>query len=384
MITNIPFHKYAYIIIGTGFYGAVMAERIANDLGQKVLIIEKRNHIGGNCYSTKDEETGILYHVYGTHIFHTSDEQVWKYINKFTEFNGYRHQVLVTFKNKVYQMPINLETINSFYNISLKPFEVDDFLKQEIEKENISNPTNFEEKAISMIGRPLYEAFLKGYTKKQWQKNPTDLPISILTRLPFRKNYDESYFFSRWQGVPLNGYTAIFENLLKHENIDTISGINYFEIRNQIPKSCKIIYTGPIDQFFDYEFGKLEWKTLQFKKKILNYQDYQGTSVMNYTEESIPYTRIHEPRHLHPEHNYPSDKTLIIKEYSLPNNDDNSYYPINDKKNNYILKQYLQKATLLKDIIIGGRLGEYKYYDMGDVISQALKTYNSKIRTKFN
>jgi UDP-galactopyranose mutase len=366
-----------YLVVGSGFFGSVIAERIANQLNEKVLVIEKRNHIGGNCYSLDDPETGIHYHLYGTHIFHTSNDRVWKYINRFTEFNGYFHQVLTTHKGKVYQMPVNLETINSFYNVNLKPFEVNDFLKKEIEKENIKEPRNFEEKAISMMGRPLYEAFIKGYTMKQWQKHPKDMPESILKRLPFRANYNESYYYSRWQGIPLNGYGVIFEKMLDSPKIDVKLNIDFFKIRDLIPADTTIIYSGPIDQYFNYKYGKLEYRTLRFEKEVHPYEDYQGTSVMNYADPEVPFTRIHEPRHLHPERsNYPLDKTMIIKEFSLLDDGSNPYYPINDERNQNLILKYRDEAKELKNTIISGRLGEYKYYDMHDTINHALTMFD--------
>jgi len=364
-----------YLVVGTGFFGAVIAERIANDLGENVLIIDKRNHIGGNSYSEDDKETGILYHKYGTHIFHTPNRVVWDYINRFTEFNGYYHQVLTTYKDCVYQMPINLETINTFYNVNLRPFEVDDFLREEIAKEKITHPANFEEKAITLIGRPLYEAFIKGYTKKQWQKDPKDLPAFILQRLPFRKNYNESYYHSRYQGIPSKGYTEIFNKLLADEKIELQLGVDYFDIRSEIPKETQVIYSGPIDQYFDYVFGHLEWRTLEFVRRTYPYEDYQGTSVMNYAEESVPYTRTHEPRHLHIERDYTKEQTLVIEEYSKLDTAGNPYYPINDTKNQQLFARYNQKKSKLSKVMMGGRLGDYKYYDMHQAIAMALDAY---------
>ena len=374
------FTDFNYLIVGAGFFGSVLAERIASVNNEKVLIIDKRNHIGGNCYSLDDRNTGIHYHKYGTHIFHTDKKEIWDYITGFTEFNGYYHQVLTTYKNKVYQMPINLETINSFYNINLKPYEVDEFLKKEIAKENISAPGNFEEKAVSMVGRPLYEAFIKGYTKKQWARDPREMPESVLTRLPFRKNYNESYYYSRWQGIPLLGYTSIFEKLLDHKNIHLMLNTDFFELRKQIPEEIMVIYSGAIDQYFDYKFGRLEYRTLQFEMSVENCEDFQGTSVMNYAEETIPYTRIHEPRHLHPERNYPKNKTLIIKEYSMADNGQNPYYPLNDDKNQQLIKKYREEAGKLKNLIISGRLGDYKYYDMHHTIARALEIFDTKLK----
>ena len=367
-----------YLVVGSGFFGSVMAERIATQLKEKVLVIEKRNHIGGNCYSLDDAETGIHYHLYGTHIFHTPNQRVWEYINRFTEFNGYFHQVLTTHKGRVFQMPVNLETINTFYNVSLKPFEVEAFLKKEIEKENIKEPRNFEEKAISMMGRPLYEAFIRGYTLKQWQKDPKDMPESVLKRLPFRSNYNESYYFSRWQGIPLHGYGKIFEKMLDYDEIEVKLNLDFFKIRDIIPKETKIIYSGPIDQYFDYKYGKLEYRTLRFEREVQPYEDYQGTSVMNYADVEVPFTRIHEPRHLHPERtDYPTDKTLIIKEFSLLDDGSNPYYPINDERNQNLILKYREEARNLKNIVISGRLGEYKYYDMHDTINHALEMFDN-------
>jgi UDP-galactopyranose mutase len=366
-----------YLIVGSGFFGSVLAERIAGELKEKVLVIEKRDHIGGNCFSLDEPETGIHYHLYGTHIFHTPNERVWKYINKFTDFNSYYHQVLTVHKNKVYQMPVNLETINSFYNITLRPYEVEDFLKEEIKKEKIGQPRNFEEKAISMMGRPLYEAFIKGYTMKQWQKDPREMSESVLKRLPFRKNYNESYYNSRWQGIPLHGYGKIFEKLLQSRGIEVMLNTDYFDIKDLVPAETKIIYSGPIDRFFNYMHGKLEYRTLRFETEILPFDDYQGTSVMNYADPEVPYTRIHEPRHLHPERtDYPSDKTMIIREYSLLDDGSNPFYPVNDEKNQKLVLKYREEAENLGNVIISGRLGDYKYYDMHDTINHALEMFD--------
>jgi UDP-galactopyranose mutase len=368
-----------YIIVGSGFFGSVLAERISNIRKERVLVIEKRNHIGGNCYSEIDKETGIEFHKYGTHIFHTDNRKVWDYITDFTEFNGYYHQVLTTYKDKVYQMPINLETINSFYNIKLKPYEVEAFLEKEISKEGIINPVNFEEKAISLIGRPLYEAFIKGYTKKQWQHNPLELPAAILNRLPFRKNYNENYYFSRWQGIPLDGYTAIFNKMLSSPLIELKLNTDFFNIKDQIPPESKVFYSGPIDRYFGYKFGKLDWRSLRFETEYFDYDDYQGTSVMNYADEDIPYTRIHEPKHLHPERDYLANKTITIKEYSFWDDGSDPYYPVNNEKNNNLLIKYKTEAAREKNIVFSGRLGDYKYYDMHQTIAIALEKFEELI-----
>jgi UDP-galactopyranose mutase len=370
-----------FVVVGAGFYGAVMAERIAADLGERVLVIEKRDHVGGNCYSAVDPATGIEYHAYGTHIFHTSHEQVWRYIRRFTDFNGFRFQMLTTYQGRVYQLPINLETINAFYGLTLKPYEAGAFLQAEREKEPYPDPKNLEEKAISLVGRPLYEAFIKGYTVKQWRKDPRELPAAIVERLPFRTNYDESYYFARWQGIPLEGYTAIFTKLLAHKNIDVHLKTDFFKMRMYIPKDCLTIYTGPIDALFDYKLGSLEWRTLEFKKEVMSVGDFQGTPIMNFADADIPYTRIHEPRHLHPEREYPADKTLIIREYSHSDSGARPYYPINTPANAQLFNRYLAQVKRVPNMIIGGRLGDYAYYDMDRTILAALETYQSRIKS---
>lgn len=375
---NSIFDNHKYIIVGSGFFGSVIAERIANVLNEKVLVIEKRSHIGGNCFSTVNQETGIIYHKYGTHIFHTSNSRVYNYVKQFTEFNNYVHQVLTTYKDKVYQMPINLETINSFFNVNLKPFEVLSFLKSKIGDRLVNEVTNFEDKAISLIGEELYHAFIKGYTIKQWQKNPKEMPSDIISRLPFRTNYNESYYHSYWQGIPENGYTEIFDKMLKNPNITVLLDTDFFDVRDFITKDHILIYSGPIDQFFDYKYGRLEYRTLKFEEQVVPFSDYQGTAVMNYAEENVPYTRIHEPRHLHPEKDtkYSPNKTLIIKEFSLLDDGTNPYYPIKDKENQIKVLEYRKLADELKNVYISGRLGDYKYYDMHDTINRALETFD--------
>ncbi|MEW5818724.1 MAG: UDP-galactopyranose mutase [Cyanobacteriota bacterium] len=371
-----------YLVVGAGFFGAVIAERIANDLNEPVILIDRRKHIGGNSYSEIDSETGIEFHTYGSHIFHTSIKEVWDYINKFCSFNDYRHQVLTTYKDKVYQMPINLHTINSYYGINLKPYEVEEFLNNEVANENITKPSNLEEKAISLIGRPLYEAFIKGYNIKHWDTDPRILPESIITRLPVRSNYNYYYFGDKWQGIPLEGYYKVFENMLATPNIFLKLDLDFKNIKNIINKDCKIIYTGPIDEYFDYKYGKLGWRTLKFEAERHNVADYQGTTVMNYAEASIPFTRIHEFKHYHPERSYTNNQTLIFKEYSMGLNSiyREPYYPINTDKDKEILKVYNNEASGLNNVIFGGRLGLYRYLDMDKTIHLALKIYEEQIK----
>ncbi len=364
-----------YLIVGCGLFGSVLAERISCKLKKKVTIIDKRNHIGGNCYSTIDQETGIEYHQYGTHIFHTNSQEVFRYVSQFTQFNGYYHQVLTTHKNKVYQLPINLETINSFFNVNLKPFEVKAFIEKKVKA--IPQPKNLEEKAISLVGEELYEAFIKGYTQKQWNKDPKELPATIINRLPVRFNYDESYFNNgRYQGIPKEGYTAIFQQMLDHPLITTILECDYFEIKDSITVKEKTIYTGPIDRYFEFQLGRLDWRSIRLERKIESVEDYQGTSVMNYADLKDKQTRIHEPRHLHPERSYQKEKTLLFYEYSESNINE-PFYPINDDKNKELYRKYKELAMKEKNTLFGGRLGTYSYYDMDQVIAQALKVFDS-------
>ena len=368
---------YSYVVVGSGLLGAVIAERIASQLDQPVLVIEKRPHIGGNCYSATDPATGIEYHRYGTHIFHTSNEKVWNYIKRFTTFNTYRHKVFSAHKGQIYPFPINLATLNQFYGRTMRPFEVENFMATI--REDIREPKNFEEQAMAILGRDLYEAFFKHYTIKQWQTDPRSLPAAIFNRIPFRTNYDDNYFHDTWQGIPEKGYTDLFQHLLADKKIKVLLNADYFDLRDQINKNACLIYSGPIDRFFDFKFGRLTWRTLRFDQETLDKADYQGNSVINYPDAADPYTRIHEPRHLHPEKQYPKDKTIIFREYSLPDQGDNPYYPIANEANQRILTRYREEAARLKNVFISGRLGDYKYYDMHQTIDRALEIFEKGI-----
>lgn len=370
-----------YLVVGAGFYGAVLAERIANDLGKKVTVIDKRDHIGGNSFSYADEKTNIEIHKYGSHLFHTSNKEVWDYLSRFTEFNDYQHVVYTTYKDKVYTMPINLETINSYYEKNLTPAQAYEFLQAEIKKYHIEDPQNLEEKAISLIGKPLYEAFIYGYTKKQWETDPKNLPANIITRLPVRYNYNHRYFKDKYEGLPIDGYGKVFEKMLDHENINIELGVDYFEIKDQIPNDVKVIYSGPVDRYFDYKHGVLGWRTIDFEVERKEMNDFQGTSVMNYAEADVPYTRIHEFKHYHPEREQSDKETIIFKEYSrTAGKEDDPYYPINTPQDKEMYAKYLAETKNEAGVIFGGRLGTYKYLDMHQVISMALNTYKSQIK----
>jgi len=376
----VNFSKFKYVVIGAGFWGATIAERIASDLDEKVLVVEKRNHIGGNSYSEIDAETGVECHKYGSHIFHTSHKHVWEYINRFSEFNNYRHKVFSQYHGQIFQMPINLNTINAFYGKNLKPFEADAFLQAEIAKEGIIKAKNFEEKAISLIGRPLYEALIKGYTLKQWETDPKNLPACIITRLPVRKNYNNDYFDDPYQGIPMDGYDTVFSRMLGHKNIEVLLSTDYFDIKKFIPDSSLVVYTGPIDRFFNYKYGRLTWRSLRFEKEVHKVDDYQGTPVMNYADDNIPYTRIHEFKHYHPERRH-KDVTVIYKEYSESAlESDELYYPVNTDKDKQMLKRYEKESRSVKNVILGGRLGAYRYFDMDDAINGALYVYGKQIK----
>lgn len=363
-----------YLIVGAGLFGSVLAERIAAERRAHVVVIDRRDHIGGNCWSQRDPDTDVEYHRYGTHIFHTNSRLAWDYVSRFTEFNGYQHQVLTKVRGRVYQMPINLATINAFYNRQFTPGEAEAFLRQEAAREAVAEPANFEEKAISLIGRPLYEAFLRGYTRKQWGVEPRELSAKILSRLPVRFNYDRTYFpNARWQGIPLDGYGALFGRLLAAPNIDVLLGCDYFDRRAEFQVRRQTIYTGPLDRYFDYAEGRLGWRSVRFERETVAVDDYQGTSVMNYADPDVPYTRIHEPRHLHPERTRARGRSLIFREY--PHTDpDQPYYPVDTPANRALAARYKERATR-ETTVFGGRLGDYAYYDMDITICAALKCF---------
>ncbi len=374
--------KFQYIVVGAGFFGATIAERIANMLKKPVLVVESRSHVGGNSYSAIDAETGIEIHHYGSHIFHTRDQTVWDYVNQFSPFNHYRHKVLTQFQGNVFFMPINLDTINRFYQRNMSPVEARVFLADQASAECIVQPMNFEEKAVSQIGRPLYEAFIRGYTKKQWGVNPTDLPESILNRLPIRTDYNVQYFDDPFQGLPVIGYGKLFTTMLKNPLIEVQLNIDYFQLRANIPATATVIYSGAIDKFFNYRFGELSWRSLRFDNEIHFVHDFQGTAVMNYAEESVPFTRIHEFKHYHPERAHREEKTVICKEYPDSfGKGKEPFYPVNREGDKRTLQQYKDVARQeASQVIFGGRLGSYKYFDMDQVIREALDVFESRIK----
>lgn len=362
-----------FLVVGCGLTGAVISRSLA-DAGHSITIIDQRSHIAGNCHTERDKNTGIMEHVYGPHIFHTSDETVWDYINKHGEIMPYTNRVKTTYKNQIYSLPINLHTINQFYQKSLNPTEAKEFLNTITDK-SISLPNNFEEQALKFIGKDLYEAFFKGYTLKQWGCDPKSLPASILKRLPVRFNYDDNYYSHKYQGMPKDGYTKIIQSITNHEKIQI--NINKKYSHDEKNEYDHIIWTGKIDEWFDYAEGRLSYRTLDFIKHEAT-GDFQGTAVMNYGDITVPYTRIHEHKHFSPWETH--DKTIYIEEHSrLCGENDIPYYPIHLEEENTLLDKYLELAKKEKDITFAGRLGTYRYMDMDVSIKEALALAESLI-----
>ena len=368
--------NFDVVIVGSGFFGATIAERITTNTSKKVVVIDSRSHLGGNSYSTFHEETQIEYHKYGSHIFHTNNEKVWDYCNKFTKFNDYRHKVLTIHNEKVFSLPINLGTINQFYQSNLSPKKAKE--KIESQMETGKSATNLEAKAISLIGKDLYEAFIKNYTIKQWQTNPTELPAEIITRLPVRFNYNTNYFDDLYQGIPLDGYTKWIEKMLSKSTV--LLNTDFFDFKSQINPNQIVIYTGPIDKYFSYTHGELTWRTLDFDLEVVPVEDFQGTSVMNYSDLDVNFTRIHEFKHLHPEREYQKEKTLIMREFSrFASKKDEPYYPVNSAADREKLVKYREMIKLEKNTFFGGRLGSYQYLDMHMAIASALGMYENEL-----
>jgi UDP-galactopyranose mutase len=354
---------YDYLIVGSGLFGSIFAREMT-DTGKKCLVIEKRNHIAGNCYTENSE--GINVHKYGPHIFHTSDEKVWSWINKYVTFNNYINRPKVFYNDKLYSFPINLFTLYQVFGVKT-PQEAKELL--ESKKTNLtSNTANLEEWILSQVGREIYEIFIKGYTQKQWGKPPAELPSFIIRRLPIRLNFDDNYYTDKYQGIPIGGYTQIFEKLL--DGIEVRLNTDFFKDRDYFKSIAKkIVFTGQPDLWFDYKFGKLEWRSLKFESEKHEIPDYQGNAIINYTELHVPFTRIVEHKHFE----FLDSKTSIItKEY--PQSQGEPYYPINDKTNNDRFAMYKQLMNEEKSVIFGGRLADYKYYDMHQVIASALKS----------
>ena len=377
------------VVVGSGLFGLTIAEQAATELGLKVALLDRRSHIGGNAYSEKEKQTGIEVHRYGAHLFHTSNERVWEYVNRFTEFTNYVHRVYTRHNGIVYPMPINLGTINQFFNAAYSPAEAKALIAEQAGELAGTDPQNLNDKGISLIGRPLYEAFIKHYTAKQWQTPPEELPASIISRLPVRYNYDNRYFHDKYEGLPVDGYAAWLERMAAHPNIEVHLNTDFFEPGHQYSREnvlgqIPVVYTGPVDRYFDYAEGDLSWRTIDLEEEVLPIEDFQGCSVMNYPDADVPFTRIHEFRHFHPERDYTKDATVIMREYSrFANKGDEPYYPVNTSVDREKLLAYRDLAKGENNVLFGGRLGTYKYLDMHMAIGAALSMFDNKIRPHF-
>lgn len=358
--------KYDYLIVGAGLYGAVMAHELTKQ-GKSCLVIDRRDHIAGNIYCEKIEDINV--HKYGAHIFHTSNKEVWDYINQFADFNNYINSPIAIYKDELYNLPFNMNTFSKMWNIRT-PQEAKAMIEKQVAESGITDPQNLEEQALSLGGRDVYEKLIKGYTEKQWGRDCKDLPAFIIKRLPFRFTYDNNYFNDRYQGIPIGGYTAIVEKML--DGCEVKTSVDFFELKKENPDIAeKIIFTGMIDEYFDYKLGALEYRSVRFETEVLDCDNYQGNAVVNYTEREVPYTRIIEHKHFE---FGGQPKTVISREYSSEwSVGMEPYYPVNDEKNNALFAQYKELAAKEENVIFGGRLGNYKYYDMDKVIEAALE-----------
>lgn len=363
--------KYDYLIVGAGLFGAVFA-REAADRGKSCLVIEKRDHIAGNIYT--EDVDGIQVHKYGAHIFHTSDKKIWDYVNRFTEFNHYINSPVAVYHDELYNLPFNMNTFSRMWGIRT-PQEAKKIIQDQIEKAGIGEPANLEEQAISLVGTDVYEKLIKGYTQKQWGRECRDLPSFIIKRLPLRFTYDNNYFNDRYQGIPVDGYTHMVEKML--DGIEVHLDTDYFQAKDQI-EADKIVFTGMIDEYFDYQLGNLQYRSLRFETEQLDCENYQGNAVVNYTDAETAYTRIIEHKHF----NFGTQPhTVITREYSSEwKPGDEPYYPVNDERNTRLFREYQALAEKQPDLIMGGRLGQYQYYDMDKVIAAALACVERNIK----
>lgn len=357
---------YDYLIVGSGLYGAVFAHE-ANRQGKKCLVVEKRDHLAGNIYTEKVQEINI--HKYGAHVFHTSNKEVWDYIQQFAEFNRYTNCPVAYYKGEIYNMPFNMNTFHKMWGV-ITPEQAKSKIQEQIREAGIGEPKNLEEQALSLVGRDIYEVLIKGYTEKQWGKSACELPPEIIKRLPIRFVYDNNYFNDIYQGIPIGGYTQIIERLL--EGIEVRLDTDYLKQKAQLATAAeKILYTGPIDEYFEYRYGELEYRSLRFETELLNQENYQGNAVVNYTEYEVPYTRIIEHKHFELGQQL---RTVISKEYpAIWKRGDEPYYPINDEKNSLLYQKYQRLAEKENNLRFGGRLGLYQYLDMHHIVEKALK-----------
>lgn len=377
------------IVVGSGFFGLTVAQQCAERWGLRVAVVERRSHIGGNAYSETDPDTGIEIHRYGAHLFHTSNKRVWDYVNRFTDFTGYVHRVWTTVDGVVYPMPVNLGTINQFFSAAYSPDEARALIAEQASEVAGEDVTDFESKGVSLVGRPLFDAFFKNYTAKQWQTNPRELPASVISRLPVRYTYESRYFNDTYEGLPVDGYTAWLRRMADDERIEVFLDTDFFDTnqplhRDAVVGRVPVVYTGPIDRYFDFSEGDLSWRTVDFEKEIVETGDFQGCSVMNYGDLSVDYTRIIEFRHFHPERDYQKERSVIFREYSrFAGRDDEPYYPVNTAEDRRKLLAYRALAAAQPDVYFGGRLGSYQYLDMDMAIASALTLVNNALEERF-
>ena len=361
--------QLTFCIVGAGFSGAVIARSLAEG-GHKVLVIDERPHLGGNCHTERDPKTDVMTHRYGPHIFHTDNESVYSYVSTFGELVPFRHRVMATVRHRTFSMPLNLLTMNQFFGTTLNPQQAREFLDRK-RRQDITQPANFEEQALSMVGDELYRAFFRGYTRKQWGIEPTELPASILKRLPLRFNYDDFYFSHKYQAIPRNGYTEIIKNILDVPNVEIRLGCTFEEVNDHYDH---LVYSGPIDRYFSFDIGRLGYRTLDFET-FYSDQDAQGTAIMNYCDEEVPYTRITEHRHFAPWDTPKTDGSILYREFSRScNSNDIPYYPIRLVNEQALLRKYVERARATTGVTFAGRLGTYRYIDMDVTIAEAMKT----------
>lgn len=358
--------KYKFLIVGSGLFGSVFAYK-AKQADKKVLIIDKKNHLAGNCYTEKIEDINV--HKYGPHIFHTSDKNVWNFINQFSDFNNFILSPIANYHGEIYNLPFNMNTFSKMWNIT-KPEEAQKIIDQQKAKYNIKNPKNLEEQALSLVGEDIYLKLIKEYTEKQWGRSAKKLPAFIISRLPVRFIYDNNYFNDRYQGIPIGGYTQMVKRMT--DGIEIVLEKDFYQNKSELLELAdQVIFTGKIDEYFNYCFGKLEYRSLNFETKVLNINNYQGNAIINYTSSDVSFTRVVEHKHFEFGQ---QEKTVITKEFPQEWNDQKeAYYPINDEKNNQLYQRYLDLSLQQSKIIFGGRLGEYKYYNMDQVIKSALE-----------
>lgn len=368
------------VVVGAGLFGLTIAQSAAEQFGARVLVLERRSHIGGNAHSYVEPSTGIEVHAYGSHLFHTSHERVWSYVRRFTDLNDYRHAVVTHHSGRSFPIPINLTTISRFYDRELTAEQARDLVATEVAAVGAVDRSSLEGRALSQLGRPLYDAFIRGYTWKQWQRDPRELPAAIITRIPIRFTDDDGYFSDTWQGLPLDGYAAWFERMVADPFITVACNVDYGSVRGLIRPDQTVVYTGPLDAYFDFSEGHLGWRTLDLDLEVLPVGDHQGRAVVNYADREVPYTRIHEFRHLHPERAYPTDRTVVMREFSrAAAMGDEPYYPIGSAEDRRMVEAYRERASREANVLFGGRLGSYAYLDMHMAIASALTTVDREL-----